>query len=287
VDRFAVFVDAGYLFKQGAQAVEEKDEDFGRDRVSLKGQPPTILKHLIELGQQKALERTLLRIYWYDGATREGPSRTHEQLAHLDDVKVRLGAMSEFENRQKEVDSLIVMDLLELARLGAICDALLLVSDRDIRPAVQLAQSYGLRVHLLGILGAKPESSNPTKQGRHLRAECDTTTVWDRKILLDLLSVDPVAPLAASFGKTLEEIRDRLVQERVGTLSEDALHNILDVWTQTDRLPSEDDNPLVKEFAKRLGTLNRIPRHTEKIEMRNAFAAAASARLTALKEKGG
>ena len=71
-----------------------------------------------------ASEASLLRIYWYDGILQGQRSQAQRELATADNVKVRLGTVSG--GRQKGVDSLIVTDLIELARNHAISDAVLL-----------------------------------------------------------------------------------------------------------------------------------------------------------------
>ena len=88
-------------------------------------------------------------------------------------MKLRLGMIA-FTGRQKGVDSLIVTDLIELARNHAISDAILLYGDEDVRIGVQIAQSFGMRVHLLGI---EPGANN---QSRLPRQESDTTTEWQQ-----------------------------------------------------------------------------------------------------------
>ena len=49
------------------------------------------------------------------------------------------------------MDSLIVTDLIELARNHAITDALILSGDGDIKIGVQAAQTFGVRIRLLCI----------------------------------------------------------------------------------------------------------------------------------------
>jgi hypothetical protein len=69
---------------------------------------------------------SLLRIYWYDGASRKtGPSAEHVRLAGCNDVKIRLGFLNA-SGQQKGVDSLIVTDLVELARNRSVCDGVLM-----------------------------------------------------------------------------------------------------------------------------------------------------------------
>jgi len=82
---------------------------------------------------------------------------------------VRLGFLNSA-GQQKGVDSLIVTDLVELARNRAVGDVVLVSGDEDVRIGVQLAQSFGVRVHLVGV---KPCAGN---QSPELRQEADTCT---------------------------------------------------------------------------------------------------------------
>jgi hypothetical protein len=127
MDRCAVFVDAGYLFAQGSVAIAGSK----KPRSELLLDPPIVIDELIALARTKAEDCRILRVYWYDGAI--GGSRpTSDQalVANLDNVKLRLGFINSY-GQQKGVDSLIVTDLIELARLKSITDALLLSGDHD------------------------------------------------------------------------------------------------------------------------------------------------------------
>jgi len=79
-------------------------------------------------------------------------------LAYKPNVKLRLGFVNQ-QGQQKGVDSLVVTDLINLARNRAMSDALLLTGDEDIRVGVQQAQEYGVRVHLLGIAPSRENQS--------------------------------------------------------------------------------------------------------------------------------
>jgi hypothetical protein len=92
VDRVAVLVDAGYFFAAGSGLVsgsgkQKRDTiifDEARAADALKSFAQTIIGGL-----------SLLRIYWYDGASRKtGPSAEHVRLAHANDIKVRLGFLN-------------------------------------------------------------------------------------------------------------------------------------------------------------------------------------------------
>ncbi len=191
MDRVAVLVDAGYFFAAGSALVsgsgkQKRDTiifDEARAADALKSFAQTITGGL-----------SLLRIYWYDGASRKtGPSAEHVRLAHANDIKVRLGFLNA-SGEQKGVDSLIVTDIVELARNRAVADVVLMSGDEDVRIGVQLAQSFGVRVHLLGI---KPCAGTQSTQ---LRQEADTCSEWDVSIVGKIISLraTPAANLTAT-----------------------------------------------------------------------------------------
>ena len=165
--RYAVFVDAGYLFAQGSKALA--GQSLPRDQVDL--DIPAVIRKLRMAADDRAPGASLLRIYWYDGLVRGNLSPQQQELAFMEDVKLRLGIVTPT-GRQKGVDSLIVTDLVELARNGAITDVVMLSGDEDLRIGVQIAQSFGVRVHLIGIQPSRGSQSLTLLQ------ESDTTTEW-------------------------------------------------------------------------------------------------------------
>ena len=178
MQRIAVLVDAGYLFAQGSVALTGSK----KTRSDLALDAPSVINELKVLAAAKASTCSLLRIYWYDGAV-AGMRLTADQalLASLDDVKVRLGFINSA-GQQKGVDLLIVTDLIELARQKAVCDAILLSGDEDVRVGVQIAQNYGVRIHLLGIAPTRGSQSLP------LMHEADTTHEWNADTIRKFLS---------------------------------------------------------------------------------------------------
>lgn len=124
----------------------------------------------------------LLRVYWYDG-TSTGPTAQHIALAHLPNLKIRLGFVNS-SGQQKGVDSLIVTDMIALARNHAMSDAVLLSGDEDIRVGVQQAQEFGVRVHLLGI---RPSRGS---QSLFVLQEADSTHEWGPDDLAPFLSCE-------------------------------------------------------------------------------------------------
>jgi uncharacterized LabA/DUF88 family protein len=164
VDRFAVFVDGGYLAAAAAMHVlgTPKRHLVRLDLVRMR-------QALLDAACDLARPATPLRLYWYDACIDGVPSPWHEQLAHLPDVKLRLGKLRGTPLRQKGVDTLLVHDLLVLAQERSITDAVLVTGDEDMREAVSYAQERGVRVHL--VVGSGSDASWT------LRQEADTVTV--------------------------------------------------------------------------------------------------------------
>ena len=167
--RIAVFVDAGYLYAQGSIAITKAKKPKPREELTLDVQK--FLAKIKELIKEFAPNKGLLRVYWYDGALPGRLSDSQANLAMTDDIKLRLGRLHE-NGQQKGVDSLIVTDLIELARNRSITDALLISGDEDVRVGVEIAQTHGIRVHLLGI---HPVNES---QSESLRREADTRREW-------------------------------------------------------------------------------------------------------------
>lgn len=160
MDRTAVFVDAGYLYAAGSHLIS--NEKLVRGELDL--DYDAVLEFLRNLASQLT-GLPLLRIYWYDG-TATGATPQQLALAYRPNVKLRLGFVNQ-QGLQKGVDSLVVTDLINLARNRAMADALLLTGDEDIRVGVQHAQEFGVRVHLIGVAPAR------TNQSRFLVQEAD------------------------------------------------------------------------------------------------------------------
>ena len=152
MDRVAVFVDAGYLFAQGS--IELCGAKLARGRINL---DHNALAAKLKSFAEDASKLPLLRIYWYDG-TSQGPTSQHITLAGMADIKVRLGFVNS-QGQQKGVDSLIVTDMITLARNRAMAECILLSGDEDLRVGVQQAQEFGVRVHVLGIKPARGSQS--------------------------------------------------------------------------------------------------------------------------------
>lgn len=144
MDRVAVFVDAGYLFAQGSAIVA--GSVLHRDDLHLDSDAAIAA---LSAHATRVSGLPLLRVYWYDAAA-SAPSPQQLALAHRANLKLRLGTLNQ-QGQQKGVDTLLVTDLLTLARNRAIADAMVLSGDEDLRIGVTHAQELGVRVHLLGV----------------------------------------------------------------------------------------------------------------------------------------
>ena len=186
----AGFIDAGYLFAQGSTALSGSK----KPRTDVKLNETAVMAELRAAAQTKSPGCSLLRMYWYDGALSPRLTLEHSTLAHMDYIKLHLGFVTG-RGQQKGVDSLIVTDLIDLARNRAITDAVLLSGDKDIRIGVQIAQSFGVRVHLIGIAPSRGSQSMP------LLRKSDTTTEWDAATVSKFLSIKaPVVTAVAASG---------------------------------------------------------------------------------------
>lgn len=170
MDRVAVFVDASYLFVEGARALSGRK--LARSDVFL--DHGAAVGHLGRFARDRS-GMPLLRIYWYD-ATANRPTRSQVVLAEQADVKLRLGRV-DAGGHQKGVDALMASDLVTLARNRAMTDCVLLSGDDDLRLAVSEIQELGVRVHLVGICPAE------RTQSRLLRHEADSTSEWGAEVL--------------------------------------------------------------------------------------------------------
>ena len=258
MERVAVFVDAGYLFAQGSVAIA--GEKLSRTSLSL--DPRRVRDVLVNFARSKAIGCSLLRIYWYDGAL-PGVYLTSDQarLGEVDDVKLRLGVLSK-SGQHRGVDSLLVTDLLELARHRAISDAILVTADVGLRLAVQIAQGLGVRVHLLGI---EPSRAN---QSSALRLEVDTLSEWSRDVIAGFLAVRQGGEAQAVSAVAIAELED-VPQIMADGLLVSELQPILDYVEKTRSIPFEIDRQLLASSRNALGrNLNEEEKQYVRAEFR-------------------
>jgi uncharacterized LabA/DUF88 family protein len=275
MDRVAVFVDAGYFFAQGSTLLTGKKTQRGEVTVDLDK-----MLNAFEEFACRISKLPLLRIYWYDG-TATGPSPQHVALAFKPRVKVRLGFVNTA-GQQKGVDSLIVTDMITLARNRVMCDAVLLSGDEDLRVGVQQAQEFGVRVHLLGLCPSRGS------QSLFLLQEADTTHEWNKKDIAAFLShnqrplkSDPVPPPTASPPTTANPppaspgTLEDLAQEAANEVDPNLLDGLIKNYDSTGQVPPVIDRPLIGRAGKSFGRLDP----TQLRSLRKSFVAAMRQRL--------
>jgi uncharacterized LabA/DUF88 family protein len=182
MDRVAVFVDAGHLYAGGSAALSGSTKKRAEMTLDV-----SVLASLLAERARLISKLPLLRIYWYDGLVNGRLSTDQQILASSDNIKLRLGIVNSF-GEQKGVDARIVTDLADLARNGAICEAVLVGGDEDLRIGVELAQERGVRVHLLTV-----ESSNVSHL---LREAADTTSQISKQEVSQFLNINPAPPVS-------------------------------------------------------------------------------------------
>ncbi|HEX3659905.1 MAG TPA: NYN domain-containing protein [Acidobacteriaceae bacterium] len=282
--RHAIFVDAGYVFAQGSVSLLGHKSD----RKNLKLNEVEIVAQLKALAASQSRTVEILRVYWYDGA-RNGATVDHQLIASMPDVKLRLGWINSA-GEQKEVDSLLVTDLIELARNQSICNATIVASDIDIRIAVQIAQSFGVRIHLVGL--------EPTRvsQSPLLRQEVDTVHEIAKADVSKFLSVvaqqnvqrtptiavvsAPVhaasAPLASKVAgkvkgeaeKDIHVVIDSAIKQTLANDTTEDLERLAAVLSNSKQVPAEYDGRLLGTCRALLG---RNLTGDERREMRLSF----------------
>ena len=145
MDRYAIFVDVGYVVASVAELLAGSAErhliscDYGQLVSSL----------VDEAARESGMP--LLRTYWYDASLSGQPEHDQVTVADLPGVRLRLGRLVRGE--QKGVDSRIVRDLIVLAHDRAMAAAFVAAGDEDICEGVAEAQDHGVRVTLLGVPG--------------------------------------------------------------------------------------------------------------------------------------
>lgn len=249
----AVLVDAGYFFAKGSEVLTgstkaRRDARLDRD---------ALVAELRSFVRGRAGNRRLLRIYWYDGLPHRAKRPTARQrvLAESDDIKLRLGLINKG-GEQKGVDSLIVTDLAELARNGAISDAVLLSGDEDVRVGVQIAQGFGVRIHLLGFASAE------RSQAETLRFEADTTTEWGKDLVAKFLQFSQDAvPHDVAHTEVAVQTRSRaedevtlcqVANDVVERLNAEQITHCTESWSRSNRIPKGFDRNLITSCRDRL-----------------------------------
>jgi hypothetical protein len=252
--KVAVFVDAGYVY--ASACIARFNTNQPRLRVSL-----NIDAVVAQLKQEVAAldggGNRLIRIYWYDGAPLSGKTADQTYTGSLPDVKLRLGTVNYY-GQQKGVDALIAHDLSELARNRAIDAAIIVSGDEDILVGVQTAQTFGVRVHVLGVSPARSQSEK-------LMHEADVCHEWPAGLVapwVGLKSVPVPVPVRAhglGNGDDPDMRRITTISEMLPIVSalapavEGRELPIFDNWERGQRIAQDVDRELMKTLSAVLG----------------------------------
>jgi hypothetical protein len=266
MDRFGLFVDAGYLYSASGTLL------FGTtDRRKLVLNFEHIAESLRRFGADDCqLEH--LRTYWYDGARDAVPTPQHVEVANLPGVKLRLGRLTG--GGQKGVDSRIVRDLITLSTERAISTAYLVGGDEDLREGVSEAQERGVKVILVGIEPLNERNLSPT-----LAMEADEVRMLDEEFLKPHFGLRPeeVIPVVEPTDPSdPAELARAFAVAYIDREGQDAREQLVGVSPHS--IPPEVDRLLLIYASKALG-VDRVEEDVRR-ELRNSF-------LTALDELGG
>ncbi|GII82664.1 NYN domain-containing protein [Sphaerisporangium siamense] len=285
--KYAVLVDVGYLYAAAGEvllgAKERKEYRVAADE-------------LIQALKKHAMERIpgeLLRVYWYDAARDRVPTVDQRVIAQLPWVKVRLGNLNA-RGQQKGVDAQIRSDLEALARHHAVSDTVLIAGDEDMVPAVEAAQTFGVRIHLWGV-----EPPYGTNQAERLVWESDTVEELGADFLRPYFSratqvvpaapPSPPSPAQVFAGRTpispkapvkqpgqvtklgpsrprVEEVGEHVAQKWILTRGRDNIRDLL----PGPLLPTVIDTELLIEAEKELGHSLR-PYPEARVWLRDGF----------------
>ena len=256
--QIAVFVDAGYLYAQGSALIAGQKQP----RTAIELDVQNVLSEFCKAAKTACPKGRMLRTYWYDGLLRWGPPNSEQiEVANAPLTKLRLGMVNS-RGEQKGVDSLIVTDLIDLARNRVITDALILSGDEDIRIGVQMAQTFGVQVHLLGIKPARGSQSTD------LIMEADTHREWAEDEVRNFLVVQRsptevgftsevnVAGTASGFAAEavqLKEVEREEIENMIARLDTTKRASVRAAAKATPgKVPPELDRPTLAKIRNRI-----------------------------------
>ena len=153
MDRYAIFVDAEYLYTEGGMLCCNSPD---RQEILLYGLGAN--DFLIGLATD-VCDLQPLRTYWYDTSNDGAPTPAQQLVATLPNMKLRLQP-GDPRAPQSPLSAAIRRDLTTLGRERAVCDAFLLSADEDLVECVRGVQDLGLRVTVINI-ASRGERGDP------------------------------------------------------------------------------------------------------------------------------
>lgn len=292
----AIFVDAGYMFALGSIALT--GSALPRPRMGVHVDP--LQNALKQVVRDVSGAKPIVRTYWYDNST-SNRAMSNEQLkiGEIDGIKLRLVALHQ-QNVKTGTASAIARDLIELSSKGSISDALVLARNDMLRTAIEICQSYGIRVHILEIF---PDEKS---QFSYIKSDVDTLTSWNASDLREILFEQELVmesdyqqvysprtasetehePRPFSFRRSIhtttdvnEETKDRIttvVKDFVEELYDDELESCMEFWRTGRGVPNTYDKSLLIECRN---ALDRNLTDSERQVMRSSFKDVVTSKL--------
>ena len=218
MDRYAIFVDAEYLYAEGGLLCCNSPD---RQEILLYGLGAN--DFLVGLAADVCGLRPL-RTYWYDSSGDGVPTSAQQMIASLPNMKLRLedgGGRG-----RSPVSAAIERDLTTLARARAVCDAFLLSADAELADSVREVQDLGVRVILINVASRDERSDRPGV----LANEADEVVKLTKDDLSRFIrrrrapddaasdTYDPVESVAAAAAEFAERWLDRASDEEFDIL---------------------------------------------------------------------
>lgn len=256
MDRYALFVDAGYLYAEGGKLCCGTPSRLG---FTLDVANFNLM--LRELAQERC-GLNVLRTYWYDGARDGIRTAAHQEIAALPNVKIRLGGINH-QGQQKGVDALVYRDLMTLAHAHAISDAFILAGDEDVREGVRTAQDQGVRVTVIGI-----DSPIEVNQSRELVFEADEIITLTSEIIEPFFTaVSHPSPAESQTARSVSDVGASFAGQWLREASE---HEFQELLAQRPRIPRPLDIELLRHTENVLG-ISLADDDAAKRSLRRAF----------------
>ena len=273
MQRYTIMVDAGYLL---AQVVHVMSNGQSKKRAGLTIHDPVGIITTIQNEAAGLLDlkgKELLRIYWYDGAGSRGLTPEQKRVKCMADVQFRAGTMNS-SGQQKGVDTLLVLDIVELAANQAISDAMIITGDADFAAGIELAQSRGVRIAVLGV----PDNSGRHNQSPEVLDRADRVGLANRYLFTRHCQyTQPAAPSASSTvpvsanrqpSSTTHPLQT--IKQAVATFVAQASVDGNTIDHATGQIEHQMDSQLIFAVFKAIG---RVLTPEEKKEARREFKA--------------
>lgn len=256
MQRFALFVDAGYLYAEGGKLC---CGTASRRRFMVNERELNVM--LAKMMRERC-GLSFLRTYWYDGARHGVRTVSQQAIACLPNVKLRLGRVNAG-GQQKGVDALIYRDLMTLARDRAIGEAFLLAGDEDLREGVREAQDKGVRVTLIGVT---PEPGTRNQSQELVYESDDVVTLTREDIYAFFATLEGPSPQVGGRAD-LADVGESFAIRWLESANTDEIRTLLE---NRPRIPPMIDSELIHSGEQTVGTSlrgNEEARH----QLRSSF----------------